>query len=145
MTHAEAEQLLGILVGGTSGWTSAADETFQVYTNQMSTLRDVELAAEAVEQLIRTWTDARRPSVAAIFSAYRDCARRHEMDRPALPPVHGRIPPLDEGRRIAAQAYANECAARPVDDALVASGWRSHEPSSRTVDSLLGIIGQETP
>lgn len=139
MTHNEAERILGLLVGGTPGWNSAPDETFTVYSNQISTLHDVTIALAAVETIIRTHPGPARPTVAQLFNEYRTEARRRAMDAPALPSPSTNIVTIREGRAIAARAYAAQCRSRdPETDVHILSGWRSNEPSSAFLDAMLG-------
>ena len=143
MTHSEAEQLLGLLAGATSGWANAPDDTFRTYTRQLTTLSDPALALEAVEHIIATWTEPRRPPVAVVFGAYNTVAKRHAMERPALPPPSHNLVSVPEGRKVAARAYTEACARRTPDDIHIVSGFRSTEPSQRMLDGFLGLVGLE--
>lgn len=142
MTQQEAEQMLGIIVGATSGWRDAPDETFQFYTRALSALRDVDVARVAVDELCATWSEARRPPVAQINAAYSTVFRREQMSRPQLPAPTAHVCTIDEGRRIAAHAYAQECERRRDDDPLVLSGFRKQEPSPKHLSALLGTPGE---
>ena len=140
MTHREAEIILGLLIGGTGGWNTATDETLMIYTEQISTLHDPHIAKRAVEQIIRTWTEARRPPIAEVFAAYRNEQRREAMATPAIEGTPSRIVTIAEGRQIAARAYAAECRRRnPDTDVHIQSGFRSNEPNPEFLDRLLGI------
>lgn len=139
MTHREAEIILGTLVGGTGGWNSASDETLTIYTEQISTLHDFDIAMRAVEQIIRTWTEPRRPPVAHLFDQYRVEQRRQIMDTPAISGPPSRIVSVTEGRQIAARAYAAECRRRDPDtDVHIRSGFRSNEPNPDFLDRIIG-------
>lgn len=139
MTHTDAEQLLGLLVGGTTGWGQASDETIVLYTRALCAFRDDTAAYDAVHQIIDTWSEARRPPIAAINAAYTDVMRRQQMTRPALPTAGG-VVSLDEGRRIAARAYAAECERRPDDDPLIRRRFRSREPRASVLNAFLGLV-----
>ena len=143
MTHTEAERLLGVLAGGTSGWSSAPDETFQVYLYQFGQMADTEAAFAAVTHIIETWGEARRPPVSAIRQAYQQILVRRAMERPALVSRSPEPVTLEQGRLIAARAYRDECAKRPARDPHVLSGYRTTAPSARTLNALLGSIGSE--
>jgi hypothetical protein len=111
MNHTDAEHCMGLLVGGTGGWNSATDETFVIYTRNFQRLADKRMAEKAVERIIDTWTDSRRPPWATVLSTYREINRRDIIDFPTLEPTRGRETiPFAEGRKIAASAYAGECA-----------------------------------
>lgn len=139
MTHDQAERILGLLVGGTPGWNSASDETFAIYTNQIGTLHDADIALAAVEHIIQTHPGPARPTVAQVFSEYRTEARRRTMNAPTLPPAPTRIVSVREGRQIAARAYANQCRSRdPETDVHIRSGFRSNEPAPDFLDAMLG-------
>jgi hypothetical protein len=142
MTHDHAQQILGILVGGTGGWNSASDETLAIYAEQISTLEHFDIAAQAVYEIIGTWTDARRPPVAVVYAAYRSEARREAMTTPQLTGGSSQIITAAEGRRAAAFAYAKECAKRLDSDPLIVAGDRTNQPSESVIDSLLGSIGE---
>ena len=141
MNPSEAQSLLGLLIGGTPGWTNAPDETLIIYTTKLQGLNDTQTAHTAIMHLIDTWDQPRRPPVATLLATYQTIVRRNAMARPTLGAAPHTVLELDEGRRVAARAYAQECAARPHDDIHVMSGWRTTEPSPKTLDALLGIIG----
>jgi len=141
VTHTEAERLLGILIGGTSGWTNAADESLTIYLNQLCRLADAQSAYTAIDRIIQTWGEARRPPVALILSEYQTVMRRPALDRVALIPSLRALPSFTAGRQIAARNYHDEATTRTPDDIHVMSGWRKQAPSPRILDALLGIIG----
>ena len=141
MTHTEAERLLGILIGGTSGWTNAPDETLSIFLSQLCRLADAQSAYTAIDRIVQTWGEARRPPVALILAEYQTVMRRHALEQVALNPAPSHIPTLTAGRQIAARNYHDEATSRPDDDIHVLSGWRKTGPSPRTLDALLGIIG----
>lgn len=130
MTHTEAQQLLGVLVGATTGWTNAADETFVSYTNAIAGL-DLDVATFTVDRIVRTWDEPRRPPIATILAAYRSEMRRLELERPTLEAAVGLPVSVGEGRRIAARAYQAECQRR------------GREPNERVMDRMLGLIGND--
>ena len=144
MTPDQADSCLGLLVGGTPGWTSATDETLVIYHERFRKLDDVELAQEAVNAIIDTWTNPGRPPWATVRGAYDQAMRRKVMDMPALAPVTtGAIPP-SEGRKFAAAAYAAECRKRdPLTDVHIRSGWRKAEPNWDYFDAIAGIFGAD--
>lgn len=139
MTHTEAERILGLLAGGTPGWNSASEETWNIYTDQIGTLRDYDTAHAAVQQIIRSHTDLARPTIAAVFEAYRWEAHRRAMSVPQITGPAGRIVSVREGREIAARAYANACRNRdPETDVHILSGFRTNEPNPDFLDGFLG-------
>lgn len=139
MTHQDAERILGLLVAATPGWNSANDETFQIYANQLETLRDPDIAVKAVEHIIQTHPGPARPTVAAVFEAYRWEAHRRVMNVPQIGPATTKIVSVREGRQIAARAYAKHCASRDPDtDVHILSGYRTNEPNP---DFLAGLLG----
>jgi hypothetical protein len=110
MNRNEAEGCLGMLMAGTGGWNSATDETLAIYTRNFQALDDCAVAVTAVDGIIATWAEMRRPPWPIVGDAYRAEHRRMMMAVPALPSGEGETVTLSAGRRIAAAAYERQCA-----------------------------------
>jgi hypothetical protein len=106
----DAEGCLGMLVAGTGGWTSVTDETLAIYTRNFRQLDDRDTAVQAVNTIISTWSEMRRPPWVVVADAYRSEVRRKMMSAPSLPAGDVETVPLSVGRRIAAEAYKRQCA-----------------------------------
>lgn len=134
-----AARLVGMLVVTTTGWTdTTTDATVDLILQRWSS---AEAGHIAVNQTIESWDRQGRPPWAVLNNAYKDALRRIAMTAPALPPGDSRasISPA-MGRKVAARAYAAECARRdPEQDLLILSGYRSNEPNPDRLDWLLSI------
>ena len=127
MTHDEAEQVLGVLVGATTGWRDAPDETFRFYLAQIKAMRDAETALEAVTEIGATWDEARRPPVSTVNGAYQRILTRRAMAMTELPAPAATS--LERGRVIAHEAYIAECKRQ------------GNDPRPEMVDAILAGIG----
>lgn len=104
MRDDEAVNILGLLVGTTTGWN---DEAVVAYAAEMRTHHDPAAMLVAVQHIARTWTEARRPPLATILDAYRtELARRQPAPTRE---IGGRRVPPEEGILIARTAYEDEC------------------------------------
>lgn len=108
MNNHDAQIALGTLIGGTGGWGQATEQTLTIYEHNFRTLNDKDCAMAAVQDIIDTWTEARRPPWATVLTAYRSRWRDAALARPALPSGDRAIPP-SEGRKFAAMGYEAEC------------------------------------
>lgn len=133
MSEDEAQRILSVLVGATSGWQNAPDETFRFYLAQIGTLKDVEAAQAAAHEVGRTWTEPRRPPIAELNRAYTAYLRQRAINTPTRA-LHASAGTVDvaEGRRIAYAAYEQTVKAA------------NREPRTQVIESLLGSIGGET-
>lgn len=106
MDSEKATMLVGYLVGATTGWN---DEAVLVYVDEFKKLSDEVVLQSAVQQVIRTWAEARRPPISVVLDAYRSELSARQLSRPALQqPKQRRVPP-SEGIKIARDAYEQEC------------------------------------
>ena len=104
----QAAQALGLLVGGTQGWN---DEAVAVYLSQLVQVDDADALHRACLHILKTHADPGRPSMARILDRY-----RYEYgQRPAaatsrqIGARHLAIMPVEEGLRVAWDAYVDEC------------------------------------
>lgn len=104
MKREHATIIVGHLVAATTGWT---DEAVVAYVAEIERLEHVEIAGEAAQETIRTWTETRRPPIAVVLNNYRQRLARREL--PALNRANSRHVPLVEGIEIARAAYEREC------------------------------------
>lgn len=105
MDREQATMAVGYLCAGTTGWN---DEAVLVYVAEFEKLRDVEALQAAVNHIVSTWREARRPPVATVLDAYRsEMSRRQTV--PSLSAGRHRVVPPSEGVEIARRAYAEEC------------------------------------
>jgi hypothetical protein len=102
MDRDRAIALVGYLVAATTGWN---DDSVLVYAAEVEKLRRDDIAATAIQKLARSWSEARRPPIAAVLDAYRK-ELSHAQPSPELEP--GRICPLERGIQIARAAYEGE-------------------------------------
>lgn len=125
MGDEKAARIIGLLVGGTTGWT---DDAVLAYVTEIRTHSDPDAMLAAVRQIMRTWTEARRPPLALILEGYRS-----ELARRQPPPertISGRRVPPSEGIEIARRAYEAECRRE------------GREPNHRLFDRLATSIGR---
>lgn len=104
MRDDEAVQILGLLVGVTTGWN---DEAVVAYAAEIRQQSDPAAMLVAVQHIARTWTEARRPPLGTILEQYRT-----ELSRRQPAPVReigGRRVSPAEGIEIARRAYEDEC------------------------------------
>lgn len=134
-----ATDCMALLVVTGTGWN---DQIVDVWVDMMATRwSDPDAARTAVQQVADTHTGYGHPSWATVHNAYLAAVRRAAMEQPALPtPRHEIIAP-SEGRRIAARAYAKQCALRnPDTDVHIRSGFRTTNPNPEWFDQILGIV-----
>ena len=105
MNQDHATMIVGHLVAATTGWN---DEAVVAYVAEIERLDHVDAAGEAAQQLIRSWTETRRPPIAVLLNHYRQVLARRESSR-ALERGRPRVVPLREGIEIARAAYEQEC------------------------------------
>tara|TARA_R110001632_G_scaffold55829_3_gene136586 strand:- start:464 stop:907 length:444 start_codon:yes stop_codon:yes gene_type:complete len=144
MTTDIAARLVGMLVVTTTGWTdTTTDATVDLIIQRWPS---AEAGHIAVNQTIESWDRQGRPPWAVLNNAYRDAVRRIAMTAPALDTADARaFTSVSTGRKLAARAYAAECARRdPETDVLILSGFRSNEPNPDRLDWLLGIGKNES-
>lgn len=132
MNRHDAEHILGTLVGGTAGWSNATDETFQLYTRHIEQLDDPTIARHAVDQIVATWDEQRRPPIAHVRTTYREHARRQALEQPTIRPYIEQIA-VPEGRKIAARAYTAECERH------------GRQPNMLLLDAMLGLVPGDDP
>jgi hypothetical protein len=102
MDRERAITLVGYLVAGTTGWN---DDTVMIYTAEIEKLSQPNVAMIAVREVVRTWSEARRPPIAVILDEYRrQLARAQPAPQlTAAPPA-----PFRRGVEIAREAYKAE-------------------------------------
>ena len=105
MNREDATMAIGYLVGATTGWN---DEAVLIYINEAETLNDVDALNSAIRNVVRTWSEARRPPMSVVLDAYRSELSRRVSERPALK-SGGRKVTFEEGVEIARKAYEQEC------------------------------------
>lgn len=127
MNREHATIIVGHLVAATTGWN---DEAVVAYVAEVERLDHVDAAGEAVQQLIRTWTETRRPPIAVLLNHYRQVLARRESQH-ALERGHGRVVSMREGIEIARAAYERECRAH------------GRKPDSGKFDRWLATAGGE--
>ena len=102
MDRERAIACVGYLVAGTTGWN---DDTVMVYTAEIEKLTQPEVALSAVKQVVRSWSEARRPPISVILNEYR---RQLASVQPA-PELRAAPPaPLRRGIETAREAYRAE-------------------------------------
>ena len=105
MTADEAAGVIGWLLSTTTGWN---DQSVEAYAISIRAWTDVDAAITAAKAVSESWTERSRPPLAVLKSAYdRERERKESVSMAALPSAP-RLDPI-EGRRVAAQAYAEEC------------------------------------
>lgn len=97
MRQSDAERVLGILVGGTSGWS---DDIADEFLLTIAAWDDVDAAERAAVRFTRPAGRA-RPRLAQLLDAYADEEQRRI-------PSGGRVVPFSEGINIAWRAYVAE-------------------------------------
>jgi hypothetical protein len=98
MRQSDAERVLGILVGATSGWS---DDIVDEMLLTVAGWDDVQAAERAVARFTRP--DGRaRPRLAQLIDAYAEEEQRR------IPYGSGRLVPFEEGIQIAWRAYVGE-------------------------------------
>lgn len=105
MTSDQAAMLVGFLVAGTTGWN---DDSVVVYIDEIQKHNDYEAMGAAVRNVVRTWTEARRPPISTVLDAYRSELSRRQVPRAAIT-GGGRLVPVADGIEIARKAYEQEC------------------------------------
>jgi hypothetical protein len=102
MDRERAITIVGYLVAGTTGWN---DDTVMVYTAEIEKLTQPEVALSAVKQIVRSWSEARRPPISVVLDEYRrQLARAQPAPQlKAAPPA-----PLRRGIETAREAYRAE-------------------------------------
>lgn len=143
ISEEDAAGLVGALVATTTGWNDDSVDATMVLIQQR--WRDIDVATEAVNGIVNTWTRPSRPSWGTLAEAYLNAQRRRAMSVPAITPGSDGLPlTIEQGRAVAARSYAAECRRRnPETDPHIRSGYRTNEPSQRVLDSLLGLIGAD--
>lgn len=138
MNDRDASDVMAVLVVATPGWT---DDVVDAVLGMVADRWDDPTAAHiAVQNVVDTWTGYGRPPWGTLHTAYQAAVRRAALARPALPPAPSRTVTISEGRRIAARAYAANCATRdPLTDPHIRSGWRTTEPNPEFLDRMLGL------
>lgn len=116
MNREDATMAIGYLVGATTGWN---DEAVLIYINEAEMLKDTEALNTAVRNVVRTWSEARRPPMSVVLDAYRSELSRKVQSAPALASGSRRVT-FEEGVEIARAAYEAECrrAGRQPNDRL---------------------------
>jgi hypothetical protein len=143
LTEKQAVTLMGKLVTMTTGWN---DDAVDVMVDQMMRQwHDDAAASEAVDAVLASWTQTSRPPWGVLAAAYRDAVRRSAMAPRSLPAAsEGSFVTIEQGRQIAAHAYAKECARRnPLTDVHTLSGYRSAEPNFKILDGMLKLLGDK--
>jgi hypothetical protein len=98
MRQSDAERVLGILVGATSGWS---DDIVDEMLLTVAGWDDVQAAERACARFTRP--DGRaRPRLAQLIEAYAEEEQRR------IPYGSGRLVPFDDGIQIAWRAYVGE-------------------------------------
>ena len=105
MNREDATMAIGYLVGATTGWN---DEAVLIYINEAETLNDVDALNSAIRNVVRTWSEARRPPMSVVLDAYRSELSRRVSERPALKSGVRKVT-FEEGVEIARKAYEQEC------------------------------------
>jgi len=138
MNDKDATDCMALLVVAINGYT---DQHVDALCDLMATRwSDPDAARTAVTKVADTWTGYGRPPWGTLHTAYQAAVRRAALARPALPPAPSRTVTISEGRRIAARAYAANCATRdPLTDPHIRSGWRTTEPNPEFLDRMLGL------
>jgi len=138
MNDRDASDVMAVLVVATPGWTDdVVDAVLGMVADRWN---DPAAAHIAVQQVADTWTGYGRPPWGTLHTAYQAVVRRAALARPTLPPAPSRTVTIAEGRRIAARAYAANCATRnPDTDPHIRSGFRTTEPNPDFLDRLLGL------
>lgn len=104
MERDRAIALVGYLVASTTGWN---DDSVLVYAAEVEKLNRPDVAADAIQRIAQTWSEARRPPIAVILDAYRvELAKRGGEPARELP--RERPCSLVDGIRIAREAYESE-------------------------------------
>lgn len=121
-----AEELVGLLVGATTGWN---DDSVMLYIRHMDSLAEERAAITAVTRLVNTWTGTSRPTWGAIRAEYDREVQREMMLRAGLPASTHGVVPVPEGRIIAGDAYVAECKRQ------------GREPNLELFARMIGAIG----
>lgn len=98
--------MVGLLVGSTTGWT---DESSDVYVAEFAQLESPTALFAAVRKIAQTWTEARRPPLGVVLSAYRSEREREQQDSVSLPSGQA-VVDFDRGMSIAWEAAKTEAA-----------------------------------
>jgi hypothetical protein len=106
LTERQAVEHMSRLVVATTGWNDdTVDGTVDMMTRQW---HDDAAAAEAISEVIQSWSEMSRPPWAVLSKAYRNAIQRRAMDVPALPQSSWGAIPFDQGMKIAYQSYCKE-------------------------------------
>ena len=100
MNESDAISALAHLVAGTTGWN---DESVDLYVDEMAAMADPEALDLACRDVVRTWTEARRPPLRTVIEAYRIAVNR-KSDRQLTRAPHVGIS-IGEGLKIARARY----------------------------------------
>jgi len=145
MTGDEAARVASMLVASTTGWNDDAVDALLL--NMEHTWNDAELAHQAIEHVVNSWTALSRPPWGVLADAYRQFARRRALEAAALEAGDSqKVVSFERGRAIVAFKYAEACGRRdPNTDVHILSGFRSTEPNQKIIDGFLNGIGEMTP
>jgi hypothetical protein len=157
MTEDDAMRGVGHLAGGLNGFTATAVDE---YVAQLEKLDDADALDEVCQEIVRTWTDRWKPSVADVIAAYhahpRVRAEREErIAAVMLSEDGGRVVPHSEGLAIANDAYRSlysrnmgeaPTATPAVAEALIENGGRQDRYGNwvaHYTDVLRGMRGDQ--